>query len=51
MAEYKYNYFNLQGRGEVARLILAAAKQPYTDNRIEFKNWPSIKPTTPFGQV
>jgi glutathione S-transferase len=51
MTEYKYNYFNLKGRGEIVRIIFAAAGQKFIDNRIEFNNWPSIKPTAPFGQV
>ncbi len=51
MAEYKYNYFNVKARGEIVRIILAAAGQKFTDNRIEFNNWPAIKPTAPFGQV
>lgn len=51
MAEYKYNYFNVKARGEIVRIIFAAAGQKFTDNRIEFNNWPAIKPTAPFGQV
>jgi len=30
---------------------LAAAGQPYEDYRFERDQWPSIKPTTPLGNV
>ena len=51
MVQYKLTYFNLRGRGEIARLIFAAAGQEYQDNRVEFAAWPTIKPTTPFGSL
>jgi len=51
MPSYKLNYFNLRARGEITRLIFAAAEVPYTDNRIEFKDWPALKAQTPIGQV
>jgi glutathione S-transferase len=49
--EYKLTYFNGRGLGETARLLFAAAGQRFTDVRIEQKDWPTIKATTPFGQV
>ncbi|XP_071178737.1 glutathione S-transferase 1-like [Mytilus edulis] len=51
MAVYKLTYFNLRARGEVSRLLFAAACKEYEDCRITFEEWPSIKPTTPLGQV
>ena len=51
MAEFKLNYFNLRARGELIRMIFAAAGQEFTDNRIEFPDWPALKPNTPFGQL
>ncbi|VDI50960.1 prostaglandin-H2 D-isomerase / glutathione transferase [Mytilus galloprovincialis] len=51
MAVYKLTYFNLRARGEVSRLLFAAAGKEYEDCRITFEEWPSIKPTTPLGQV
>ena len=51
MAQYKLNYFNLRARGELIRLIFAASGQEFTDNRIEFPDWPALKPNTPFGQL
>jgi glutathione S-transferase len=44
-------YFNGRGRGEVSRLICAEAKIAYDDKRVEGKDWPAMKPTTPFGQM
>ena len=49
--QFKLNYFNIRGRGEVIRLVFAAAGQKYEDNRIEFANWPEYKPKTPFGAL
>ncbi|XP_063433079.1 glutathione S-transferase 1-like [Mytilus trossulus] len=51
MAVYKLTYFNLRARGEVSRLLFATAGKEYEDCRITFEEWPSIKPTTPLGQV
>jgi hypothetical protein len=33
------------------RLIFAACGQAYIDNRVNQSDWPSLKPTTPFGQL
>jgi len=49
MPSYKLTYFNLRGRAEVARWILAYAGVEYEDNRITKEDWPALKPTTPFG--
>jgi len=49
--KYELKYFNLRGRGEQIRLLFAYAKVPYTDTGIEFKDWPAVKPTLPFGQL
>ena len=46
MADYKLTYFNARGRGELIRIILTAAGQKYTDDRIEFTEWPSKKNNT-----
>lgn len=45
----KLTYFNGKGRGELSRLILAYAAVPYEDNRVEFQEWPSLKPKMPLG--
>ncbi len=39
MPEYIYNYFNVRGRGELARLVFAAAGVDYNDNRIPNEAW------------
>ena len=51
MVHYKLTYFNARGRAEIIRLIFAFAKQEYVDERIEFKDWPALKPRTPLGQL
>ena len=33
------------------RLIFAACGQAYIDNRVPGAQWPTLKPTTPFGQL
>ncbi|XP_072038014.1 S-crystallin SL11-like [Amphiura filiformis] len=51
MPSYKLIYFNGRGRGENARMMFAAAGVPYEDNRIEFKDWPQMKASTPLGYL
>jgi glutathione S-transferase len=48
---YKLTYFNLRARGELPRLLFAAAGVEYEDIRIEHSRWPELKPETPFGQL
>ncbi|CAF1341202.1 unnamed protein product [Adineta steineri] len=51
MSTYKLYYFNVRGRGEVARLIFAAADQKYEDIRYEREEWVSHKSEMPLGQM
>lgn len=51
MALYKLYYFNLRARGEVVRLVFAAAGQKFEDHRFEFSEWPQYKSKAPFGQT
>lgn len=51
MSTYKLYYFNARGRGEISRLIFAAAGQKYEDIRYERSEWPSHKGETPLGQI
>merc|ERR1712098_795299 len=56
MPAIKLTYFNLRGRGELPRLLLAYASCPYQDQRITVpwedpKPWEDLKPMTPFGQL
>ena len=39
MSQYKLVYFNVRRRGEVSRLILAAAGQQFEDVRLEKAKW------------
>ncbi|XP_066942426.1 hematopoietic prostaglandin D synthase-like [Macrobrachium rosenbergii] len=52
MPQYKLKYFNLRGRGEPVRWVLAAADQPYEDVRFSRETeWPFKKPEMPYGKV
>ena len=41
----KLYYFNLRGRAELSRLILAQGGADYEDTRIEKEDWPKLKPS------
>ena len=45
----KLTYFDLQGRGELTRLLLKAGKVDFEDCRLQFSEWPAMKPSTLFG--
>ena len=47
MSGIKLIYFNLMGRAEVTRLILAQAGVSYEDKRIEIEVWPALKASMP----
>jgi len=54
MPNVKLTYFNLRGRGEPCRILLAYGGIKYEDERIPppwdpATNWSTLKPTTPFG--
>ncbi len=49
--KYKLTYFDARGRGELTRLIFAAAGVPFIDDRISFEQWGAMKGSTPFGGV
>jgi glutathione S-transferase len=44
-------YFDVRGRAEVVRLILEETATPYRERRIQVADWPTLKPTLPFGQL
>lgn len=48
---YKLHYFNLRARAEVIRWIFHYGGQEFEDHRIDFAQWPAVKPTTPFGTL
>ena len=44
MTKYKLTYFDLEARGELIRLIFAAAKVKYEDHRVSYHDeWPKVK--------
>ena len=47
----KLTYFAIEGRGETARLAFHIAGVKFEDIRVEFKDWPTVKPTTPWGHL
>lgn len=51
MTQYKLYYFDFKGRGEVIRLVFAAAGQKYEDIRFSQAKLSEYKDKTPFGQV
>ena len=48
MPSYKLTYFNGRGRGEIARMLLAASGKKFEDVRIEFSDWPALKASKSF---
>ena len=51
MSGIKLIYFNLMGRAETARLILAQAGVSYEDKRIKKEEWPALMASLPMGQL
>ncbi|CAL1548220.1 unnamed protein product [Lymnaea stagnalis] len=50
-SKLKLYYFDIRGRGEVARLILAAAGKRFEDIRFTLDDWPEYKKKAPYGQA
>ena len=48
---YTLYYFNLYVRAEPSRMLLSKAGVNFEDRRIEFAEWPELKPTMPNAQV
>ncbi|MEW5313932.1 MAG: hypothetical protein WDW38_005463 [Sanguina aurantia] len=44
-------YFDIAGRAEAARLLLAMGNVPFTDEFLEGEAFAALKPLCPFGQV
>lgn len=42
---YKVNYFTFKGLGEPVRFMLAYGNVEFVDNRIEWEDWPNLKPS------
>ncbi|CAH1247078.1 HPGDS [Branchiostoma lanceolatum] len=49
--KYKLTYFNARARGELVRLIFAAAGVEYEDVRFDYEQWAAFKESTPMGQI
>nr|XP_023014372.1 glutathione S-transferase-like [Leptinotarsa decemlineata] len=48
---YKLTYFNVTALGEPIRFLLSYGGLDFEDVRVEFEQWPALKPTMPFGQM
>lgn len=44
-------YFNIKVKGEPIRMLLHHAKIPFDEIRVEFKQWPALKPKTSAGAL
>ncbi|NP_001083518.1 prostaglandin D2 synthase, hematopoietic a [Xenopus laevis] len=51
MPSYKLIYFNLEGRGEILRYLFSYSNIEFEDRRLEFADWPALKPSIPYGQL
>lgn len=52
MSHIKLTYFDFAGsRGEECRLALCIAGVDFEDHRVDLKDWPSMKASTPFGSL
>nr|AVC68803.1 glutathione S-transferase 6 [Subpsaltria yangi] len=49
--KYKLTYFNGKGIGESLRWLLAYSGEEFEDIRFTIEEWPSIKPTIPYGKL
>jgi len=49
MSDIKFYYFDIRGRGEPSRLVLAAAGRKFEDVRVG--DWPASKDKTPYGSL
>ena len=43
----KLVYFPLRARAEPLRMLFRYSKIPYTDEMVQWKDWPTLKPTLP----
>jgi len=51
MTKLKLTYFNIMGRAEISRMMMAEGKMTYEDNRVDNKEWEKLKATMPFEQM
>jgi len=46
MTSYKLSYFGFRGRGEIVRLVFAAADVKYEDHLVEKEEWAKLNAGT-----
>ncbi|XP_025408603.1 glutathione S-transferase-like [Sipha flava] len=51
MSSYKVTYFDITALAEPIRFLLSYLNIDFEDFRFDKEQWPSIKPTMPFGKV
>ena len=51
MSQYTFHYFDAYGRAENVRILLAYCNVKYDDQRIERRDWLSVKWTFPGAQL
>jgi glutathione S-transferase len=51
MQKYTLTYFDIRGRAEPSRLVLAYAGVEYADHGVDGEEWQRIKPNSPLGQL
>jgi prostaglandin-H2 D-isomerase / glutathione transferase len=47
LSDVTVTYFDVAARAEAIRLVLTVAGVPFSDERVAFKDWGSLKPTLP----
>ncbi|KAG1708333.1 hypothetical protein DVH05_025011 [Phytophthora capsici] len=47
----KLIYFDVKGRAELPRMLLNYGEVKFVDERVQFPDFPALKPTLPFGQL
>lgn len=47
----KLTYFDIEGKAEPVRLALVLSGTEFEDERVQFSDWPAMKPTTPYGKL
>jgi len=50
-AKPKLTYFDMEGRGEPVRLAFFIGDIEFEDHRVSHPQWPTLKPTTPWGAL
>ncbi|CAH2246219.1 jg3690 [Pararge aegeria aegeria] len=51
MPKTVFYYFPAKAMGEPVRLLLAYGGEEFEDKRVKMEDWPSVKPSMPFGQM